>query len=188
MSRNGSPAPRKAPPWTSHLRQFSRTSLDKLPAESSASPDTISSSSTVRGPPPAKAARLERTCTVTINESFARDEVLMNLDLFEDDIKPGTLMAISVLQDRAGSYASLRKQSSQDPTRDVPQMDGAQCEVDAGRRYLFVVKDMNKDLRARYPSVEIYVAKHIADAFGMKKGATVLLTPVCVGPFSSLSL
>ena len=52
----------------------------------------------------------------------------------------------------------------------------------AEKRYICVAKDMPKDLKIRYPTVEVYVAKHIADAFGMRKGTQVTLTPVCVNP------
>jgi hypothetical protein len=37
---------------------------------------------------------------------------------------------------------------------------------------------MPKDMKARQHDVEVYVLKHIADAFGMKKGSQVLLTVV----------
>jgi DEP domain-containing protein 5 len=47
-----------------------------------------------------------------------------------------------------------------------------------GRKYIFVVKDLSKELKTRHPGLEIYVVKHIADVFGMKKGCQVLLTPV----------
>lgn len=180
MSRNGSPAPRKATP--SHLRQFSRTSLEKLAvAPQLRSPDAMPGNPdiAVHDPAQMRPAQRERTCTVTVNESFTRDEVLMNLDLFGDDIKPGTLMDMRILVDKPG-HASLRKLP---PRREqgsdaAASVDGVQAETDARRRYLFVVKDMSKEMRARHPTVELYVAKHVADAFGMKRGSTALLAPV----------
>ncbi len=120
---------------------------------------------------------MERTCTVTVNESFARDDVLMNLDLFDGEIRPGDLMAIDVLLDKPG-FGTLRRHPVQDHAKDAASPDPAQNAVDVGRRYLFIVKDMPKELKFRYSGVELYVAKHIADAFGMRKGSTVLLTPV----------
>ncbi len=133
----------------------------------------------VHDPAQMRPAQRERTCTVTVNESFTRDEVLMNLDLFGDDIKPGTLMDMRILVDKPG-HASLRKLP---PRREqasdaAASVDGVQAETDARRRYLFVVKDMSKEMRARHPTVELYVAKHVADAFGMKRGSTALLAPV----------
>ncbi|KAL1903531.1 vacuolar membrane-associated protein iml1 [Sporothrix stenoceras] len=182
------------------------------------SPDTMSSNSTIREASFAKAPLpvFERTCTVTVNESFARDEVLMNLDHFDDGVQPGQLMAIDVLPDQrpgfggAGNNSSANNSNNSTVRRPTPGtgrkddpssgaagasgtgsgngQDGtgsgpaagqtADSDLDAGRRYLFIVKDMPKELKARHPTVEIYVAKRVADAFGMKKGSTVLLTPV----------
>ncbi|KAI1843893.1 hypothetical protein JX266_009949 [Neoarthrinium moseri] len=186
MSRNAtaspSPsAPRRGPTqWTSHLRQISRTSLDRASLDSPRSPDTASSVSTVRDTRSAKRVP-ERTCTVSINESLIGDEVLLNVELLGGGIKPGSLMSITPMRpepDRSSSinYGSLRPanfhrafSNPEDPHR----QDG-----DAGRKYIFVVKDMSKELRARQPNVEVYVAKHVADAFGMKKGTRVALAPV----------
>lgn len=167
-----------------HLRQLSRTSLDKLPSESPRSPDTVSSNSTVRldslraGSRDDSQARAPHRCTVTVNESFARDEILLNLDLFDGDLRAGMLVSIDIL----GPEAS-KQQSTAAKRLDPTSNHGAPDE--AVKRYLFVVKDMPKDLKARFPHVEIYVAKHIADAFGMKKGSQVLLAPVRI---SSLQL
>ncbi|KAJ9138884.1 Vacuolar membrane-associated protein iml1 [Pleurostoma richardsiae] len=181
MSRNLPATPSgtaRRPLWSAHLRQFSRTSLDKIPIDAPPrSPDTVSSNSTVRD---VKPARMERVCTVTVNESFARDEVLMNLDLFENDIKPGTMMSMDVLKPETDKAAqtTARDQQSQGQVKDSGTSDSTQSRVDGGKRYIFFVKDMPKELKARFPGVELYVAKHIADAFGMKKGSQVLLMPV----------
>jgi hypothetical protein len=118
---------------------------------------------------------------VSINESLIGDEVLLNLDLIGGGIKPGMLMSITPVksdQDRPSGthFGSMRPNNfhrafhaSDDPARP----DG-----DAGRRYIFVVKDFSKELRARQPDVEVYVARHIGSAFGMKKGTQVILAPV----------
>ncbi|CAK7228135.1 vacuolar membrane-associated protein iml1 [Sporothrix bragantina] len=144
----------------------------------------MSSNSTIREANFAKAPLpvFERTCTVTVNESFARDEVLMNLDHFDDGVQPGQLMAIDVLPDQRpgqGTAGASTANNSSNNNNNNAGGDGAgPPERDAGRRYLFIVKDMPKELKVRHPTVEIYVAKRVADAFGMKKGSTVLLTPV----------
>jgi hypothetical protein len=180
----GVPGPAKGANWPAHLRQFSRTSGTSLdrPSENqygySHSPgDTTSSSSTIRERPSSR-LRAERRWTITVNESFARDEVLLNLDLVgDDDIKPGSLVAID-----------LAKPDSEKPTQNSHHKQHLQDRKDAAsvasaasteRRYICVAKDMPKDLRARYPTVEVYVAKHVADAFNMRKGTQVILTPVC---------
>ncbi len=160
--------------------------LDMLPQ----SPDTISSVSTVRGyrPTSSRTSRaerdLDRRYTVTVNESFACDGVLLNLDLIAGDVKPGSLMAVDVVRAEADkSSQNAQKQQHQDRTKDAysPNLGGAKV-ADTERRYIFTVKDMPKELKVRYPTVEVYVPKNIADAFGMKKGSQVLLTPVSPRP------
>jgi len=169
--------PGKLQAAASHLRQLSRTSLDKLSSELPRSPDTVSSNSTLRDVPATRKPRLDRTCTATILETITRDEVLMNLELFDNDIKPGALMAIDVVSEKPG-YASQRRLPGQDFGSTGGQDSPAQAEIDLGRRYHFFVKDMPKDLRSRHPTVELFVSKHIGDAFGIKKGCLVSLTPV----------
>ncbi|KAI0379334.1 vacuolar membrane-associated protein IML1 [Hypomontagnella monticulosa] len=187
MSRNNtlSPsAPRRAAQWTSHLRQLSKSSLDKNPTESPMSPGVIPSNvnPNSRRTPPKRVN--ERLCSVTINDSVIRDEVLLNLELFGGTVQPGTLMSITATksdQDRTQSsqYGSVRQASylrssaAPNPNDDLPKSDG-----DAGRRYIFVAKDMSKELKARYPNIEVYVSKQIGMAFNMRKGTQVVLAPV----------
>ena len=125
------------------------------------------------------APRTERRRTVTVNESFARDEVLLNLDILGQDYKPGSLVAIDVVKpetDKPGQ-SNLGKQQQHDRTKDASP--AAQTRApDASKRYICIVKDMTKEQKAKMPNVEVYVAKHIADVFGMKKGSQVILTPV----------
>jgi hypothetical protein len=178
-ARNASattPGPAKAkgaPNMPGHLRQFSETSYDR-PFEHpySHSPgDTTSSNSTIRERPSSR-RRGERRWTVTVNESFARDEVLLNFDLIGDEIKPGSLVAIDVLKsDAEKPLANTHHKQHPHDRKDA-------SSAGADRRYICVAKGMQKDLKMRYPMVEVYVAKHIADAFGMKKGTQVTLTPV----------
>ncbi|KAF4469634.1 vacuolar membrane-associated iml-1 [Fusarium albosuccineum] len=174
MSRNGStrnPIPRKGSHW-SHLRQFSRSSLDRTHTEPPASLTSVSTHSTIKDE---KRTKLERRCTVTVNEGYAKDEVLLNFDTVGGDIKPGTLMCISAVKDdvrkASTGHGSVNKQS-QEGTSTCQNGDGA------GFKYAFVAKDMPQEMKVRQPDVEVYVLKHIADAFGMKKGSQVTLTVV----------
>src|SRR4051794_26520717 len=108
MSSRNAPAATPGPSrlnWSSHLRQFTRTSAEQRPVEPQSqssqasqqqqqqqqqtllpppSPDTGSSNSTIRDQPSSGMLRAERRYTVTVNESFARDEVLLNLDIIGD--------------------------------------------------------------------------------------------------------
>ena len=208
-SRNASPAaagasgpttgptgPARGTPPTSRptpLRQFTRTIPGGINATSSSSHDqslettysnspsgTLSSSSTLRERPSSRLRldRLDRPWTVTVNESLARDEVLLNLDLVGHDIQVGSLVAIDVVRadsDKPPQTPHHHKHHLQD-RKDGPSGAAAAC---VARRYICVAKDMPKDLKARYSTVEVYVAKHVADAFGMRKGTQVTLTPVC---------
>lgn len=121
---------------------------------------------------------MERKCTVTLNESFARDDIVLNLDLFDSDIKPGMLVSLDILRDvDRPALGGTQKAAPQDKSRQGSTADG-QAKNEATRRYYFIVKDMPKELKVRFPTVELYIAKAVADAFGMKKGSQVLLAPV----------
>jgi hypothetical protein len=123
--------------------------------------------------------RVERKCVVTVNESLARDDVLVNIDVLDKDIQPGTLMALDVLRSEADKppQTPLQTPYLYDSGKD-DRSSAASRAVGVDKRYIFIVKDMPKELKARHPNVEVFVPKHIADAFGMKKGSQVLLTPV----------
>lgn len=175
----GGPAAKGPANWPTHLRQFSKTSHDRaLEHQYPHSPgDTASSNSTIRERPSSR-LRLDRTWTVTVNESLARDEVLLNLDLIGDDIQPGSLVAIDVF--KADSEKPFQNAHHKQHHHDRKDVGSAAC---AERRYICVARDMPKELKARYSTVEVYVAKHIADAFGLRKGTQVTLTPVRLGIF-----
>ena len=161
---------------SSHSRQLSRVSSDRpLEPQPQSSDDRPVSSKA------SKAEReRERRYTVTVNESFARDGVLLNLDLVARDLKPGTLVAINVTKSEAErlSQNPSQKQQFQDRAKDGSSPGAAAKAAETERPYIFSVKDMPKDLKARYPTVEVYVPRDIADAFGMKKGSQVVLAPV----------
>lgn len=170
--------PRRGPHW-SHLRHSSATSSDRSSADSPASPGSASTHSTVKDD---KRRKPERCCVVTVNEGYSRDEVLLNLDLIGGDVRPGSLMAIAALKGDSAKpsagYGSISKQA-QDANDCARSISASQNEQDTvGHRYIFVAKDMSKEMKARQPELEVYVVKHIADAFGMKKGGLVMLTPV----------
>ena len=172
---------------SSHIRQPSKStsSMDHA-VDRPCSPDTVSSNSTIRDRPAAMGPRIERRFTVTVNESFPRvDEVLLNLDQIGDHVKPGTLVAISVLRpeaDKPLQGTQNKQHAAPDRAKDATSGWGGGGSTRPGeteQRYIFLVKDLPRDIKARYPTVEVYVAKPIADAFGMKKGSQVTLTPVC---------
>lgn len=175
MSRNGTtrnPVPRMGPP---HWRQYSKSSLDRSHAEVPVSPASISTHSTIKDE---KRTRIERRCTVTVNEGYTRDEVLLNFDVVGADVKPGMLMCISTARDDLRKISAGHGSSSKQNQDASKGTSGAQNGDGVGFKYFFVAKDMPQETKTRNPDVEVYVLKHIADAFGMKKGSQVLLTMV----------
>lgn len=180
-SRNvSSPTPgQRGPPWSSHLRQFSRTSVERPLEPPPTSPDhTMPNNAGVHDLPPSK--RKDRRWTVTVNESFARDEVLLNLEILGADYKPGTLVAIDVVKSETDRSAqnNAGKQAYHDRSKDASPAARVRAP-DSSKTYICVIKDMTKDQKVKLPTVEVYVAKHIADVFGMRKGSQVVLTAVC---------
>lgn len=168
----GAPRPAKgAQGWPSHLRQFSKAGAEEQPhlypnLNPHSPADTITSSSSTIRERPQSAKRPERRWTVTVNEALSGDEVLLNFELLGDDIQPGSLVAIDVLK------PETERQHHPERSKDD---SSAGCKP---KRYICIAKDLNKDFRARYPMVEVYVAKHIAEAFGVKKGTQVTVAPV----------
>lgn len=168
MSRNAPPAPsggRLGAGWAPRLRHFNTTGPD-MGWAGAASPDTASSHSTAR-PESVAGKKPERRCTVAVNEKdsykYSLDDVLLNLDIISE-IKPGQKVSITVVK---------------------PESDKGPAREDADpskRRYVFYAKDMSKELKASHPNTELYVAKQMADNFGMKKGTQVVLAPVCFLP------
>ncbi|PHH70618.1 hypothetical protein CDD80_5888 [Ophiocordyceps camponoti-rufipedis] len=182
MSRNLTATPsgsRRGPRW-SHLRQPSGAPVDR--ASSTEPPGSSCSTSTRSTAKDVKPHCAEQYCHVAVNEGYARDEVLLNLDLIAIDVRPGSLMSLTPVRgdsSRApsGSMGKQTPESCDGSKLTAPC--GCYAELDCGHsRYIFVVKDMPKELKFRQPDVEVYVVKHIADAFNIKKGSQVLLTPV----------
>jgi hypothetical protein len=157
------------------------TSLDRGSTESPSSPGSTSTHSTIRED---RRRKTERYCTISVNDGYSKDEVLLNLDHFGGDIQPGTLMALIPLKgdskNAASAYGSVSKQP-QEHADGSRAASGTHSEHDhgAGHTYIFVAKDMSKEMKARHPDAEVHVVKHIADAFFMKRGSHALLRPVC---------
>ncbi|KAH6635267.1 hypothetical protein B0J18DRAFT_453865 [Chaetomium sp. MPI-SDFR-AT-0129] len=177
-SSAATPGSAKGPNWPNHLRHFSKQSHDRAhdPAYPNSPGDTASSNSTLRERPSSRLSsrmHADRRWTVTVNESFARDEVLLNLDHIGDDVQPGSLVAIDVV--KGDSEKAAQNSHHHKPVQDRKEGAAGNC---AEKRYICVAKDMPRELKSRYSAVEVYVAKHIADAFGMRKGTQVTLTPI----------
>lgn len=181
MSRNasaGPSGPRKGPPW-SHLREPITPGIDRKATASPSSITSTSTRSTVREDRP---RRLERICTVAVTDGYMRDEVLLNLDAVGPEVRPGMLMAISAIKTdsvkTSGGHGSLSRQAHDGNEAARAASALAKDPGALGHRYIFVVKDMSREMRARNQDAEVCIARHISDAFGMKRSSQVLLTPV----------
>jgi hypothetical protein len=179
----------------SHLRQVSTGSPDSnynsRPTTQASSIDTVQHEST------APKAPVERRCDLwTHEDSFSKHEVVLNLDLFPD-VNPGDLMAIVPLKtdsgvrdyqektqgpkkDADGLPASMQRDRSHSNPKSPGQGSGADIkhDVDLGKRYLFIAKDLCPETKERPPGFEVSVAKHIADVFCLKHRSSVLITTV----------
>lgn len=192
MSRNAGSTPslpRRGPQW-SHLRQRSRSSLDRASsaADSPASPSSASTRSTIKDD---RRAVKQRICTLGIIEGHSRDEVLLNFDRLAGGVLAQTLMGITMIKGdstRNGpGYGSLNKQSATDYGGPARGMSHSQSDSEAViDRYVFVAKDAPKHMKDRQPDADIFVVKQIADAFGMKKGCQVFLEVVSIWTFRCL--
>lgn len=191
MSRNAPPAPsgaRLGAGWAPRLRHFNTTGPD-MGWAGAASPDTASSHSTAR-PESVAGKKPERRCTVAVNEKdsykYSLDDVLLNLDIISE-IKPGQKVSITVVKPESdkgsGAVGGSSKQQQFAGDHGANAKGPARDEADPSkRRYVFYAKDMSKELKASHPNMELYVAKQMADNFGMKKGTQVVLAPVCFLP------
>ena len=131
---------------------------------------TASSKSTIQDSPPTRSTPVVRICTVSINEGFSKDEVLMNMDLFDTEIeKTVSMVALYVLK-------ADQEKPHQQPA--VVSLETKTDAMDPKRRHLLLVKDIPNDLKSRYPNIELCLTRHLADSYGIKKGSQVLLTPV----------
>lgn len=180
----GAPGPRKRPQWPQD-HPSSIVSHDHGSIESPSSPGSVSTLSTLRDD---RRRKSQKFCTVSVNDGYSKDEALLNLDHFADDIVPGMLMAIipvrNDLKNTTAVYGSGSKQVND--TFDSPSPASAaksSHDNDIGHTFIFVAQDMSKEMKARYPDGEIHIAKHIADAFGLKKGSSVIMRPVSQSPF-----
>jgi hypothetical protein len=140
---------------------------------------------------------VERRCNLWVHEeSFSKNDVVLNLDLFPD-VKPGDLMAIVSLKadlgvrdfqekahtpkkDADNLPATMRSERSNSNPKSPSQASGTdiRSEVELGRRCLFIVKPMSSEMKAKQPGLEVSVAKHIADIFHFKHRSNVLVTSV----------
>jgi hypothetical protein len=189
MSSSNPTIPRRGTQRASHLRQVSNGSSEYVKSRPLS---VLSETGIVNHDPVPPKSMANRRCNIWVHdESFSRDEVVINLDLFPD-VKAGELMAIVALKtdsgvrdfvDKAqisnGEPTVLVEQSHLNPNSPVPVYGSeGNHDVDHGKKYLFIAKDMPKEIKTRQPNLEISVAKNVADVFNLKHRSNVLVTSV----------
>lgn len=187
--------PHRAAHRTSHLRQVSNSGSDTT---YNSRPVSINSDTgTIQHDPVPPKLPVERKCTLWVHdEGFSTDEVVLNLSLFPD-VKEGDAVAIvgfkmensvrdfqdkrqaSMHESDTLSAAVARDRSTSNPRSPVAaSLNEWKHDVDQGKRYLFLARDMTKEMKAKHPGLEVSVAKHIADVFCLKHRSNVLLSTV----------
>ena len=177
----------------SHLRQVSNGS----PSNSRPLSAAPSESGTVHRIPGTLKPPIAQVCVLwNHDEGFFKDEVVINLDLFPD-VKAGELLAIMALKNDARDFQekaqiskkdvenvanALQRERSNSNPRSPGRINDAhpKHDVDLGKLYLFIAKDMTKDMKAKQPTLQVSVAKHIADLFCLKNRSNVLVTTVSI--------
>lgn len=193
MSALSPSTPRRGTQRASHLRQVSNGSSEYV---NSRPLTAASEAGTVNHDPVPVKPIIERRCNIWVHdENFSKDEVVLNLDLFPD-VAPGELMAIVALKTDSGARdfqdkAQTPKTNGEAIVPILPaergpkspvQVNGTEVnyDVDLGKRYLFVAKDMPKEMKSKHAGLEVSVAKHVADVFSLKHRSNVLVSTVSI--------
>lgn len=185
--------PRRGPFRNSHLRHVSNGSTEST--QNSRPRSVTSDTGTTQYDPGPNKASVERRCVIWVHdEVFSKEEVVLNLDLFPD-VKAGDLMAIVPVKtdsavrdfqdktqkkDSENLATSMQRERSGSNPHSPIHLNGTDTkhDLDKGKRYLFLAKDMSKEMKAKHQGLEVSVAKSIADVFCFKHRSNVLLTLV----------
>jgi hypothetical protein len=188
---------RRGPRRASHLRQVSTGSPDSSYTSRPATRPSDVETETAQNDSISPRGCIEKRCNLwTHEESFSKHEVVLNLDLFPG-VNPGDLMAIVPLKadmgarDHQEKTQGLKKDSDSFPPsmqRDRSHSNpnsfsqgsvaDSRQDIDIENRYLFIAKDMSREIKEKPQGLEVSVAKHVADIFGFKHRSNVLVTTV----------
>ncbi|KAI5290549.1 vacuolar membrane-associated protein iml1 [Ascosphaera aggregata] len=177
--------PNRGPSRSSHLRNMSAASPDSEHPSPQGSQSTASGTSKHLLSSPI-ASITQRVCTLWVHdESFSREDVLLNLEAFADlAINVGDLVEVT-------SYPSVKQRESHASHFSRHRSDGG--HPDAGSAHtsitncsssapyhsnsglVFLVKSLSPELRARQPNLQISIATNVANQFGFKNRMSVLI-------------
>jgi len=197
MSKILPSTPRRGTLRGSHLRQVSNGSAASSSSNGNSRPISLASDTgTAHYDPILPKLPVEKRCNLWVHdETFAKEEAVLNLDMFPD-VEAGDLVAIVALKaesgvrdfhekvvpkkDADGLGSSMQRERSHSNPRSpiLSNVSDIKNDVFPGKRYLFIARDMPKELKTKHPALELSVAKHIADVFSLKHRSNVLLTTV----------
>ncbi|EQL31520.1 hypothetical protein BDFG_06201 [Blastomyces dermatitidis ATCC 26199] len=171
----------------SHLRQVSTPSI------ATASTGTTNlDQDRVYGPSKTSATGLSnRPCSLWVHDdNFSREDVLFNVGAFSDlGLKAGDLVELSSPRLSQGDHhassnrldpsgRTLRDSGDSDPGSDAAAKRAADHKPHspANRWYLFLVKPLSADIKARHPNLQISITSNIANIFGFKNHSQALIS------------
>ncbi|KZZ97932.1 vacuolar membrane-associated protein IML1 [Ascosphaera apis ARSEF 7405] len=179
--------PNRGPSRSSHLRNMSAASPGSEHTSLQGSQSTTSGTARLLSSPITSIT--QRVCTLWVHdESFSREDVLLNLEAFSDlAINVGDLVEVSPSPQAArqrephsSTYGRHKSDCSHSATiaSDNSYVDGAsvnESSVSSNTGLVFLVKSLSPELRARQPNLQISIASNVANQFGFKNRMSVLI-------------
>ncbi|OJD26218.1 hypothetical protein ACJ73_02404 [Blastomyces percursus] len=180
----------RGPSKGSHLRQFSTPSI------ATASTGTTNlDQDRAYGPSKTSASHQSptglsnRPCALWVHDdNFSREDVLFNISAFSDlGLKVGDLVELSPPRLSHGDHhassnrldpsgKTLRDASDSDPGSNAASKGEHKPHSPANGRYLFLVKPLSADIKARHPNLQISITSNIANIFGFKNHSQALIS------------
>ncbi|PGG96893.1 hypothetical protein AJ79_09417 [Helicocarpus griseus UAMH5409] len=184
--------PPRGPVKGSHLRQVSTTSIETASTRTTIpATEYDSGSPNSNTPRPSPTGLSNRPCSLWVHDdNFSREEVLFNISAFSDaGLKEGDLVELSVPRPLQGDRhaSSQRLDPSGRKSRDAGDSDtGSNSATKRGDargshvashgRYLFLVKPLSADIKARHPNLQISITSSVANIFGFKNHSQALIS------------
>ncbi|EGC47510.1 vacuolar membrane-associated protein IML1 [Histoplasma capsulatum var. duboisii H88] len=175
----------------SHLRQVSTPSMGTAAEATNLHEDHADGISKTSAPE-SPAGPNSRPCSLWVHDdNFSREDVLFNISAFGDiGLKVGDLVELSTPRVSQGELhgSSNRLDPSGRTLRDAGDSD--QSSNSAAKRvgghksqssstygrYLFLVKPLAADIKARHPNLQISITSNIANIFGFKNHSQALIS------------
>ncbi|KAI5307061.1 SNF1-interacting protein [Ascosphaera pollenicola] len=176
--------PNRGPSRSSHLRNMSAASPGSEHTSLQGSQSTASGTTRLLSSPVASIT--QRVCTLWVHdESFSREDVLLNLEAFTDlAINVGDLVEVSpsspAAKQRDSHFARHKSDNghsaniaSENSYVDAASASDSSASSKGG--LVFLVKSVSPELRARQPNLQISIASNVANQFGFKNRMSVLI-------------